>query len=207
MIQLLDCINDLLRSGAVQPCQPVPGQFISSIFLVPKPNGSMSFILILIKLNVSLKYDKFKLEDLRTACRLVHKNCYMASIDLKDAYFLIPIHNTHRKYLRLSFNNVLYEFTCLPFGFGVALLIFTEFLRPVVACLRERGNVNVIYIDDLLIIGASQSECTRSIIDTVNLLHELGLLINVDKSVLFPVKEIKYDRFLVEFQDVACFFA
>jgi len=54
MIQLEDSITDLLRSGAVQPCQPVPGQFISSIFLVPKPNGSMRFMLNLKKLNVFL---------------------------------------------------------------------------------------------------------------------------------------------------------
>jgi len=56
---------------------------------------------------------------------------FMATIDLTDAYFSIPIHPTDRKYLRFSWENSLYEFTCLPFGYKLAPRTFTKILKPV----------------------------------------------------------------------------
>ncbi|EZA52648.1 hypothetical protein X777_08539 [Ooceraea biroi] len=52
---------------------------------------SNRFILNLKQLNLFVEIEHFKLEDLRTACRLLEPNMLMATIDLKDAYFLIPI--------------------------------------------------------------------------------------------------------------------
>ena len=40
----------------------------------------------------------------------------MVSIDLKDAYFSVPIFQPHRKYLRFLWKFKRYEFTCLPLG-------------------------------------------------------------------------------------------
>lgn len=40
----------------------------------------------------------------------------MASIDLKDAYYVIQIAESDRKFLMFFFDNALYEFICLPFG-------------------------------------------------------------------------------------------
>ena len=37
---------------------------------------------------------------LETAIRLMRPGCYMTSIDLKDAYYSIPIAEEHQKYLR-----------------------------------------------------------------------------------------------------------
>ena len=37
-------------------------------------------------------------------------------LDLQDAYFMVPIHEQHKKYLRLQFQNKIYEFQYLPFG-------------------------------------------------------------------------------------------
>jgi hypothetical protein len=42
-------ISDLLRIGTVSTCQPCQGQFISGIFLRPKPNGKKRFIINLKK--------------------------------------------------------------------------------------------------------------------------------------------------------------
>lgn len=37
------------------------------------------------KLNSFIDTEHFKLEDTRTACKLMSKDCFMASIDLKEA--------------------------------------------------------------------------------------------------------------------------
>ena len=77
-------------------------------------------ILILKKLNEFIETEHFKLEDIRTAKNLLQKDCFLASLDLKDAYYLIPIANVSRKYLRFCFAGILYEFSCLPFSLNVA---------------------------------------------------------------------------------------
>ena len=47
-------------------------------------------------------------------------NDWLGKIDLKDAYFVIPIWRDHRKYLRFVWRQTLLEFACLPFGLAVA---------------------------------------------------------------------------------------
>lgn len=38
------------------------------------------------------------MESLQTAIQMITKGCYMASIDLKDAYYCIPIEEDYQKY-------------------------------------------------------------------------------------------------------------
>lgn len=65
-------INKLLRSGAVSACTPVKSQFLSRIFTVTKPNGSLKFILNIKELNNFIITDHFKMEDYhRTTTNLV----------------------------------------------------------------------------------------------------------------------------------------
>ena len=35
-----------------------------------------------------------------TAVRMMRPSCYMASIDLKDAYYSVPMHKNYQKYLK-----------------------------------------------------------------------------------------------------------
>ena len=84
-------VDELLRMGAVRECSPKKDQFISRTFLVPKPDGSNRFIINLKNLNNFIDPVHFKLEDGRTVCKLISQNCFMSSIDLKDAYYLLPV--------------------------------------------------------------------------------------------------------------------
>ncbi|XP_046962197.1 uncharacterized protein LOC124531730 [Vanessa cardui] len=73
-------INDLLNSGSISECTPCNMQYISSIFLVPKPNGKKRFILNLKSLNKFTLTNHFKMEDLRTTLKLLSKNSYVQLI-------------------------------------------------------------------------------------------------------------------------------
>ena len=59
-------------------------------------------ILNLKRLNEEVTYHHFKMGTLATALALVNNNCYMASLDLKDAYYSVPIRKEHRKLLRFE---------------------------------------------------------------------------------------------------------
>lgn len=84
-------INNLLNLGAIRPCAPEEPQFVSSYFLIPKADETFRFVLNLKKLNKFILTKHFKLEDGRTAEKLISKNDFLAKIDLENAYFLIPI--------------------------------------------------------------------------------------------------------------------
>ncbi|TLY46172.1 MAG: hypothetical protein E6K54_08535, partial [Gammaproteobacteria bacterium] len=79
-------LNDLLKKGAICEVSPCKRQFISKIFLIPKPDGSFRLILNLKNLNEFIDTEHFKLEDEKVVRRLLTPNCFMATIDLQDAY-------------------------------------------------------------------------------------------------------------------------
>jgi len=198
-LQVLDVlIPQLLEKGVIVPCAPEKDQFVSSIFLEPKPNGSFRLILNLKKLNAFLLPDYFKLEDSRTASRLVSPGCFMAKLDLKDAYYTVPVVPEYRKFLRFYFRDNLFEFTCLPFGLCSAPYVFTKLLRPVVSSLRQRGLISVVYLDDFFLIGDSLEECTYNVEVTCKLLAELGFIFSAEKCIFPPANQCQFLEFVFD---------
>lgn len=69
-------------------------------------------------MNLYVEYQHFKQEHLAFALDLIQKADFLTSIDLRDAYFSLSIHNDFKNYLRFSWNkhtNV-YEFQGPCFG-------------------------------------------------------------------------------------------
>lgn len=59
----------------------------------------------------------------------------MAVLDLKDAYYSVPIATEDRQYLRFAVWGQLYEFVCLPNGLSSAPKISTKLLKLPLAVL------------------------------------------------------------------------
>ena len=106
--------------------QHEPDEFISPIFLLPKKDGTYRMILNLKRFNQYVAYHHFKMDTLDTVIKLMKPGCYMASIDLRDAYYTVAIHPDHQKYLKFVANGVFYQYTCLPNGLASAPQIFTK---------------------------------------------------------------------------------
>lgn len=196
-------ISKLLSLGAVSVCERAEGDFLSSIFLTPKPNGGKRFILNLKPLNKFIECSHFKMEDHRVASKLIPKDGYLATIDLKEAYFSVPIYKAHKKYLRFVFNNTVYEFNAVPYGLSAAPRIFTKIMKEVIGYLRQRGYKSVIYLDDILCIGDTFSECHTNVTKTLELLKCLGFVVNFEKSVLTPKRSCKFLGFILNSADLS----
>ena len=93
---------------------------MSTIVLRPKTDGSFCMILNLKQFNESVEYHHFKMDTLETVTRMTKPGCFMASVDLKDAYYTVSIHSDHQKYLKFMFNGTLYQYMCLPNGLSSA---------------------------------------------------------------------------------------
>ena len=66
------------------------------------------------------------MDTLQSAIRLMKQNCYMASVDLRVAYFSVPIDEDYQKFLSFSWRGQLSQFTCLPNGLSCAPRLFTK---------------------------------------------------------------------------------
>ena len=146
-------IDSLLLKGAITVAQHSKDEFLSNIFLVPKKTGDLRPVINLKPFNKFVHDIHFKMENIESVKQLLRTGDFMATIDLKDAYFSIPIDIRDRKYLRFLWNYTLYEFTCLPFGYSLAPRTFTKILKPAQAVLRRKGIRSVCYIDDILVLA------------------------------------------------------
>ena len=81
----------MLKKGAITVEPPVQGQFLSSLFMVPKKSGDLRPVINLRPLNMFIAYRHFKMENVSLVKDLLSPNDWMTSVDLKDAYFTVPI--------------------------------------------------------------------------------------------------------------------
>ena len=190
-------IQSLLLKGVLKESHSEPGEFVSTIFLRPKSDGSFRMILNLKQFNESVEYHHFKMDTLDTVTRMMKPGCFMASVDLKDAYYTVPIHPDHQKYLKFMFNGSLYQYTCLPNGLSSAPRIFTKLLKPVYSTLHNKGHLSSGYIDDSYLQGDTVEECQQNITDTACLFSRLGFHIHPTKSVLTPSHILTFLGFIL----------
>ncbi|XP_029975786.1 uncharacterized protein LOC115408980 [Salarias fasciatus] len=130
--------------------------------------------------------------------RFLRPGDWFTSIDLKDAYFHIPIYPPHRKYLRFAFQGTSYEYLVLPFGLSLSPRVFVKCTEAAVGPLRGRGLRVATYIDDWLIAASSHQEAadhTRQL--TAHLLN-LGFNLNLEKSVFLPCQKITFIGLLID---------
>ena len=190
-------IQKLTDNGVIEVVSHCPGEYISNVFLREKKDGHFRMILNLKKLNKAVEYKHFKMDTLKTAITLMKRNCWFGSIDLKDAYFSVPIAFEYRKYLRFEFDGRLYQFTCFPNGLCEAPRKFTKLLKVVFSFLRKQGHVNLAYLDDSLMQGDEYADCQNNINDTAVLLDKCGFTVHPDKSVLIPTQVIVFLGFVL----------
>ena len=100
------------------------------------------FILNLKRLNSHKMTASFKTESLQTAhdlgpSDLVCPNGWVSKVDLKSAYYTVPVAQESKNFLAFHWQVIVYHFLRMPLnGFNQAHREFTKLLKPVAADLR-----------------------------------------------------------------------
>ena len=76
------------------------------------------------------------MEKIMPLLKLVTPLTNVTKIDLKDAYYTIPVSPSHQKYLKFANNQDLHKFTSLPNGYNHGPRKFTKVLKPPLSTLR-----------------------------------------------------------------------
>lgn len=191
-------VKVLLEKGAIVQSKHEAGEFISTIFIVPKPNGKFRPVINLRYLNEFVHYEHFKQETFKVVLDLVQEGDFFTSIDLQDAYFSIPICESFQKFLKFSWRGQLYKFTCLPFGISSAPRLFTKILKPVYSWFRYQGFRCSYYIDDSLNMNKLREVCQLNTMTMMEVLKSLGFTISDKKSVVVPTQRITFFGFILD---------
>ena len=102
----------MLEKGAFIKVDPSPDQFLSNIFTIPKKDGGNRPVINLKKLDNFIHCPHFKMEGLSLVKEQLSPEDCICKVDLKDAYFFIPIHRNSQN-LRFEWEGSLHQFICL----------------------------------------------------------------------------------------------
>ena len=99
-------VMKLKEKGAIQELPPSQETgFYSNLFLVPKKDGSTRPVINLRALNQFVPTEHFKMEGIQMLRDLLRQGDWLTKLDLKDAYFSIPIAPEYQRYLRFTVEN------------------------------------------------------------------------------------------------------
>ena len=185
-------VEAMLAKGALEIARdPGPG-FYSRLFLVEKATGGWRPVIDLSHLNDFVQLTPFKMETVASVLLSVREGDFLASLDLKDAYFQIPIHGSSRKLLRFMSEGTVYQFKALCFGLSTAPQVFTRVFAAVSAWAHARRIRLLRYLDDWLVLSSSEKKAKESIRELLSLCRTLGIVINEKSSDLVPLQSAKY---------------
>ena len=185
-------VQGMLRKGAIHKVAHHPKQFLSHLFLVDKKDGGKRPVINLKQLNSYIPYQHFKMEGLHLLKELLQSNDYLCKLDLKDAYFCIPMSQKSRRFLRFLWEGNLYEFLCMCFGLGPAPLIFTKLMKIPISLFRRINIRVIVFLDDMLLMSQTIELIEMARDTTTFLLQNLGFVVNQKKSQMTPVKQIEF---------------
>lgn len=184
-------VLQLLQKGATEVVNDLtsPG-FYSRLFVVPKPGGRWRPVIDLSALNKFIRAPRFRMETARALRASIQPQDFAVSLDMMDAYLHVPVHMSARRYLRFGFEGKVYQFRSLPFGLNLSPWIFTRLVDAVMALYRRTGSSSSSnYLDDLLAKNQNSATLERDRDALLQLLSDLGFLVNMGKSDLTPSQD------------------
>ena len=177
------------------PYQSPPLQNLqcSGVGVVPKKDGSWRMIMHLSapgmhSINDGIDKEPYSLHysTIDDATRLIAaagKGCYLAKIDLKRAFRLIPIARSDWELLGIHWDNEYYFDKQLPFGLRSAPFLFNELADALHWVLSQNYHIPYLvhYLDDFLIIAPSLAACQTAMDNAIALFCRLNIALSWEK--------------------------
>ena len=180
-------VVDMLLKGAIQEVRDSSSlAFYSRLFLVAKKTGGWRPVIDLSHLNLYLDFPTFRMETTQSIRNSLQVGQWTTSLDLKDAYFHIPMAPSVHKLLRFQVLGKVYQFVAMPFGLATAPREFTTLVKEVKRMALRLGISVHMYLDDWLIKANSCQEAHSATLTLLELTHKLGWIVNREKSDLLP---------------------
>ena len=179
-------VNELIEQGVVKPSK---SPYASPAFLVPKSRGEYRLVVDYRKVNAKIKFDCYPLPTIEQAFEQFAGAQVFSVLDLKSAYFQIPLSAKSRRITAFCTPFGLYEFCKLPMGISVGSQGLSRVVDELFGDLKGKFVFN--FLDDLVVYSKSLAEHTSHVHIVLDKLREAGFTLNPDKITL-AAKEIQY---------------
>ena len=183
-----EAINKMLKEGIIRPSSSAWG---SPIHVVPKKSGTWRLVGDYRHLNRLTKKDNYPLPYMRDFRNKLGNKTIFSSLDLKDAYFHIPVYKPHIHKTALATPFGLFEYLKMPFGLSGSAQTFQRFVdgvfRNVVTPSGRLPSIFV-YLDDILIASENKEDHKEDVETVLKQLAKFGLKISAHKCNFFTDK-------------------
>lgn len=189
---ILKELDRLLEEDCVEESN---SSWSSPIVLVNKSNGRKRLCIDFRKVNDQTIKSAYPSPDLNGILHKLKGANYVSKIDLRSGFHQIPLSEDSKPITAFSVpGRGLFQYKVMPFGITNAPGSFQQLMEIVLRKLMDKGVF--IYIDDILVIGATYEEHIELLDQVFLALLNAGLSVNWEKSV-FLKPYVMYLGFVV----------
>ena len=181
--------DQMLEDGVIERVKAGTNtDFSSALHLVPKPGGGARPTTDFRALNKMTIVDAHPLPLLKDFTSKIHGSNTFSVIDLRSAFFNVPIHPDHRhKTLTLSPWGGSFIYNRLAFGLASGPGTWQKLLEHTL-----RGIDNLyIYLDDILVFGKDKASHDDTVREVFKRLAEADMALSIDKC-KFGKSQVEY---------------
>ena len=181
----LEILPEYLEIGAVRKVSMAEVKFLVPWFVIRKPEGDgvkLRLISDCRKINNFLSPSHFKLDHWQNIFPFLRKGMWACKVDLKHAYFHLGVGDELKPYLCVKVGDEVFQFQAACFGLSTLPQIWMTLMKVFQRKWRSKGLLVFIYLDDIFVVGDTQTATAKAISVVVKDLIDSGMLINHPKS-------------------------
>lgn len=163
-------LGDMLANKVIQPSK---SPWASPIVLVRKKDNSLRFCVDYRKLNDVTHKDAYPLPRIDDTLNTLAGSKWFSTLDLLSGYWQVEVAEEDRAKTAFCTTEGLFEFRVMPFGLCNAPATFQRLMDLVLAGLQ--WSHCLVYLDDVIILGASFDEHLASLHLVFDRLQKAGL--------------------------------
>jgi len=179
-------IKNLLANDIIEESD---SPYNSPLVIVPKKDGSIRLCVDFRELNRQTIRDSFHIPDASEIFDQLGGNRFYSTIDLAKGYHQVLMDKHSQWLTAFSSGNSHYHFKRLPFGLCSAPACFQNILQKIL--MPELGKSCCVYIDDIIIFGATKKQHDENFVRVIKLLKDSGMKISPKKFV-FSKPSVKF---------------
>lgn len=186
--------EELERWKSLKVIEECNSEFASPLVPVKKANGKIRVCLDSRRINSVTRKDAYPMRNMAEIFHRLQKAKYFSIVDLKDAYFQIPLKESSRNFTAFRTPKGLFRFKVVPFGLKNAPFTMNRLMNLAIGFDLE--PFVFVYLDDIIIATETLDEHFRLLKEVALRLKKAGLTISVEKS-RFCRKQVKYLGYLL----------
>ena len=178
--QLRALTGDQLLKKIIEPSS---SPYTSPVVLVPKKGGGIRFAVDYRALNEKIAADSYTLPRVDEALASLNGNSHFTSLDMKDAFWSVPLDEKSREYTAFQTPDGLFQYRRMPMGLKTASAVFCRYVDKMLG--HMKWTQVMAYVDDLLIFGKTLEEHLDSLDKLLPRLQSFNMTLGAKKCTFF----------------------